>query len=103
MKISVKSPVEADSEELQLTPEKKMTRAKGSLQIRVKLPQPKGVKLEENDASSQSDTRQLPSKRKRRGKYMHSQFVEDVGQVRLWCIRCCLQLLFNRRGLIFIN
>ncbi len=91
MKISVKSPAEADSEEPQLIPEKKTTRAKSSLQIRVKLSQPKGVKLEEN-MPSQSDAKQVPSKRKRRGKYMHRQFVEDVGQVRLWFIylRCYL-------------
>ncbi len=98
MKVSVKSPAEAGPEELQFTPEKKkkMTRAKSSLQIRVKLPQQKDVKLEEIDASSiQSETKQLPSKRKRRGKKMQSQFVEDIGQVRLVYIRCCLQLIFN--------
>ncbi len=85
MKISVKPPAEAGSEELQLTPEKKTTRTKGSLRIRVKLPQANGVKLEEN-TSTQIDAKQFPIKRKRRGKYIHSQFVEDVGQVRPWCI-----------------
>ncbi len=85
MKISVKPPAEAGSEELQLTPAKKTTRTKGSLQICVKLPQAKGVKLEEN-TSTQIDAKQLPIKRKRRGEYIHSQFVEDMGQVRLWCI-----------------
>eukprot|EP01084_Bolivina_argentea_P272252 463495_1 len=79
VKISVKPPAEAGSEELQLTPAKKTTRTKGSLQICVKLPQAKGVKLEEN-TSTQIDAKQLPIKRKRRGKYIHSQFVEDVGQ-----------------------
>ncbi len=83
MKISVKPPAEADSEELQLTTAKRTARTKGSLRICVKLPQSKGVKLEEN-TSMQIDAKQLRTKRKCRGKKsIHSQFVEDVGQVRL--------------------